>query len=481
MADEQPTEKKITIPQVPPVETQHQITVANRLLSYTATTGIIPLKDEDKDEITAGIFFTAYTLNDVADTAARPLIFVFNGGPGSSSVWLHLGAIGPKRVKMQDEGWMPAPPFRLEDNPSTWLDLADLVFIDPVGTGFSRAADPEKKKDFWSVENDLKSVGDFIRLYLTRYKRWHSPLYLAGESYGTTRAAGLAGYLFDRGIAFNGLLLISTVLNFQTISFDQGNDLPFMLFLPTYAAPAWYHRLLPPDLQQKSLVDFLAEVEAWAETDYTVALSKGDRLTAGEREAVIQKLALYTGLEPRFLDYTNLRVRDQHFFKELLRSKKRTVGRLDSRFTGIDRLYVTETPEFDPSMTAIFPPYTAMFNQYVRESLGYETDATYEILSISVNQAWQWDRGKFPDTSESLRSATSKNPFMKVFLALGYYDLATPHFATEYTLSHMDLDPSVRSNFVTAYYEAGHMLYLDVPSLTRLKSDVSQFMQGIPS
>jgi len=481
MADEQPTEKKVTIPQVPPVETQHQLTVANRLLSYTATTGIIPLKDEDKDEITAGIFFTAYTLNDVADTAARPLIFVFNGGPGSSSVWLHLGAIGPQRVKMQDEGWMPAPPFRLEDNPSTWLDLADLVFIDPVGTGFSRAADPEKKKDFWSVENDLKSVGDFIRLYLTRYKRWHSPLYLAGESYGTTRAAGLAGYLFDRGIAFNGLLLISTVLNFQTISFDQGNDLPFMLFLPTYAATAWYHRLLPPDLQQKSLVDFLTEVEAWAETDYTVALSKGDRLTAGEREAVIQKLALYTGLEPRFLDYTNLRVRDQHFFKELLRSKKRTVGRLDSRFTGIDRLYVTETPEFDPSMTAIFPPYTAMFNQYVRESLGYETDATYEILSISVNQAWQWDRGKFPDTSESLRSATSKNPFMKVFLALGYYDLATPHFATEYTLSHMDLDPSVRSNFVTAYYEAGHMLYLDVPSLTRLKSDVSQFMQGIPS
>jgi len=481
MADEQPTEKKVTIPQVPPVETQHQLTVANRLLSYTATTGIIPLKDEDKDEITAGIFFTAYTLNDIADTAARPLIFVFNGGPGSSSVWLHLGAIGPQRVKMQDEGWMPAPPFRLEDNPSTWLDLADLVFIDPVGTGFSRAADPEKKKDFWSVENDLKSVGDFIRLYLTRYKRWHSPLYLAGESYGTTRAAGLAGYLFDRGIAFNGLLLISTVLNFQTISFDQGNDLPFMLFLPTYAATAWYHRLLTPDLQQKSLVDFLTEVEAWAETDYTVALSKGDRLTAGEREAVIQKLALYTGLEPRFLDYTNLRVRDQHFFKELLRSKKRTVGRLDSRFTGIDRLYVTETPEFDPSMTAIFPPYTAMFNQYVRESLGYETDATYEILSISVNQAWQWDRGKFPDTSESLRSATSKNPFMKVFLALGYYDLATPHFATEYTLSHMDLDPSVRSNFVTAYYEAGHMLYLDVPSLTRLKSDVSQFMQGIPS
>jgi carboxypeptidase C (cathepsin A) len=471
-------QKKPEIPETPPVETQHQVTVGGTLLKYTATAGIIPLRDEEKNEITARIFFTAYTLNDVEDTSARPLVFVFNGGPGSSSAWLHLGAIGPQRVKMQDEGWMPAPPFRLEDNQHTWLGMADLVFIDPVGTGYSRAANADKKKEFWSLENDLKSVGEFIRLYLTRYKRWHSPLFLAGESYGTTRAAGLAGTLFDHGIAFNGLVLISTVLNFQTIEFEHGNDLPFVLFLPTYAATAWYHRRLPPDLQARSLRDVLAEVEAWAETEYTVALAKGDRLTGDERAAVIDTLARYTGLEARFIDYSRLRVRDRHFFKELLRDQQRTVGRLDSRFKGVDRLAVAEAPEFDPTMTAILPPYTAMLNQYMRDKLGYETDLKYEIISSDVGKDWQWDRGKFPDTSEPLRSAVAKNPFMKVFLAMGYYDLATPHFATQYTLSHMDLDPAVRDNFQMAYYEAGHMLYLDLASLAKFKEDVTGFIQA---
>jgi carboxypeptidase C (cathepsin A) len=471
-------EKKPEVPETPPVETQHEITVDGTVLTYTATAGIIPLRDEEKDENTARIFFTAYTLNDVGDTSARPLVFVFNGGPGSSSAWLHLGAIGPQRVKMQDEGWMPAPPFRLEDNQHTWLGLADLVFIDPVGTGYSRATNSDKKKDFWSLENDLKSVGEFIRLYLTRYRRWHSPLFLAGESYGTTRAAGLAGYLFDRGIAFNGLVLISTVLNFQTIEFEQGNDLPFVLFLPTYAATAWYHQRLPPDLQAKSLQDVLAEVEAWAETSYTVALAKGDRLTGDERTALIEKLARFTGLEPRFIDYSRLRIRDRHFFKELLRDQQQTVGRLDSRFKGVDRLAVSETPEFDPAMTAVLPPYTAMLNQYLREELRYETDLKYEIISADVGKEWQWDRGKFPDTSEPLRSAVAKNPFMKVFLAMGYYDLATPHFATQYTLSHMDLDPTVRGNFRLAYYEAGHMVYLDFKSLGKFKADVTGFIQA---
>lgn len=479
MADEKDTgQKKPEIPETPPIKTQHQATVGGRTLAYTATAGMIHLKDEDKAETTARIFFTAYTLNGVEDTAARPLVFVFNGGPGSSSAWLHLGAIGPRRVKMQDEGWMPAPPFHLEDNPHTWLDLADMVFIDPVGTGYSRAADPDKKKEFWSVENDLKSVGEFIRLYLTRYKRWHSPLFLAGESYGTTRAAGLAGYLFDHGIAFNGLVLISTVLNFQTLEFEHGNDLPYVLFLPTYAATAWYHGQLPPDLQAKRVQDVVAEVETWAETGYTVALAKGDRLTGEERAAVIGTLARYTGLSPDFIDQGNLRIRDRHFFKELLRAQKRTVGRLDSRFKGIDRSGVTETPEFDPSMSAILAPYTAMLNQYMREELHYETDARYEILSFDVSRGWEWDRGKFPDTSEPLRSATAQNPFMKVLVALGYYDLATPPFATEYTLSHMDLDPSIRDNVKMAYYEAGHMLYLDITALTKLKADVTGFVQS---
>jgi carboxypeptidase C (cathepsin A) len=469
---------KINIPDTPPIETQHQTTIDGQTLHYTATAGMIPLKNEDKDEITAGLFFTAYTLNGVDDTSTRPLVFVFNGGPGSSSVWLHLGAIGPRRVIMQDEGWMPAPPFRLADNLYSWLDLADLVFIDPVGTGYSRAADPEKKKDFWGLENDLKSVGEFIRLYLTRYKRWHSPLFLAGESYGTTRAAGLTGYLFDHGIAFNGLVLISTVLNFQTISFEQGNDLPYVLYLPTYAATAWYHQKLPPELQKKSLEEVLAEIEEWAETEYAVILAKGDRLTEDERRAVIEQLARYTGLTPQFIDYCNLRIWDRRFFKELLRDQKRTIGRLDSRFKGIDKLAVTETPDFDPAMSAILPPYTAMLNQYMRDDLGYETDARYEILSFDVNRSWEWDRGKFPDTSEALRSAVSQNPFMRVLVAMGYYDLATPHFATKYTLSHMDLDSTLRANFEATYYEAGHMLYLDLASLTSFKQDIARFMQS---
>ncbi len=470
--------KKRSLRLEPPVETQHRITINGEALDYTATAGMLPLNDPQTDEAVASIFFTAYTLNGVADTAKRPLVFVFNGGPGSSSVWLHIGALGPKRVKMQDEGWMPAPPFRLEDNPHTWLDRADLVFIDPVGTGYSRAADADKQKEYWSLENDLKSVGEFIRLYLTRYGRWHSPLFLAGESYGTTRAAGLAGYLYDQGIAFNGLVLISTVLNFQTIDFEQGNDLPYVLFLPTYTATAWYHKRLPEALQQKPLRDVLDEVETWAQTEYIVALAKGDRLSDNERDAVIQRLARYTGLDATFIAYANLRVRDRHFFKELLRDDWRSVGRLDSRFTGIDKLNVAETIEHDPAMSAIVPPYTAMFNQYMRSELGYETDTKYEILSLEVNKSWQWDRGKYPDTSEPLRSAVAKNPYMYVLVAMGYYDLATPHLGAEYTLSHMDLQPSRRDNFTLTYYEAGHMFYLDVASLEQFKQDVAAFMDG---
>jgi len=272
-------------PEVPPVQTQHSLTIGGKTLQYTATAGLMPLRKDDEDEpdVEAHIFFTAYTLDAVADPAQRPLVFVFNGGPGSASVWLHLGALGPRRVQMQDEGWMPPPPYRLVDNDHTWLDFADLVFIDPVGTGYSRAAKKDLNKNYWNLEGDLKAVGEFIRLYLTRYQRWESPLYLAGESYGTTRAAGLAGHLFERGIAFNALFLISTTLNFQTIRFERGNDLPFVLFLPTYTASAWYHGKLPDDLQQRPLADVVAEVEAWAETDYAAALAKGDRLTDDEQ------------------------------------------------------------------------------------------------------------------------------------------------------------------------------------------------------
>ena len=378
---------------------------------------------------------------------------------------------------MLDDGRMPAPPYELVDNEESWLDQTDLVFIDPVGTGYSRPAKPELGKKFWGLQGDIASVGEFIRLYLSRYQRWGSPLFLVGESYGTTRAAGLAGHLIDKGVAFNGIILVSTILNFQTARFTKGNDLPYVLFLPTYTATAWYHQRLPADLQNKPLRAVLDEVEKWALGDYTVALAKGDRLPAADRQAAVDALARYTGLDKRFLDNSDLRIEIQRFDKELLRDQKRTVGRLDSRFEGIDALAAGERPDFDPSMAAIRPPYTALFNDYVRGALGYKSDLTYHILGGGIGP-WEWGTNNgFADVSESLRSAFAKNPHMKLLVAKGYYDLATPYFAAEYTLSHMGLDPSLRANIRTREYEGGHMMYIDKKELAKLKRDAVDFMR----
>src|SRR6266513_1245756 len=290
-----PTERPGPSPEESPVITKHEIRVGGRTLRYTATTGMMPIKSRD-GETEARMFFMAYTLDDGGLRGRRPLTFSFNGGPGSASVWLHLGAIGPKRVPMNADGTMPAPPYQLVDNEFTWLDQTDLVFIDPVGTGYSRAVRPELASKFFCLQGDIESVGEFIRMYLTRYERWTSPLFLAGESYGTTRASALSGYLIDRGIAFNGIILISTVMNFETTNFAPGNDQPYVMFLPSYAATAWYHKKLPGDLQKKSVQQVVAEAEKWAATDYTLALERGDRLAAQERQDTIAKLSRYTGL-----------------------------------------------------------------------------------------------------------------------------------------------------------------------------------------
>jgi carboxypeptidase C (cathepsin A) len=459
----------------PPVVTHHTIDLNGKPLRYTVTTGLMPLRN-DGGEVEASIFFMAYTRDDAGPVADRPLMFSFNGGPGSASVWLHLGALGPKRVRMREDGAMPPPPFRLEENPHTWLDRTDLVFIDPVGTGYSRPAKPESGQKFWGLKGDIASVGEFIRSYLTRYARWSSPLFLVGESYGTTRAAGLAGHLIDQGIAFNGILLVSSILQFQTALFRPGNDLPYVLFLPTYTATAWYHRRLPADLQG-DLGATLAEVEGWALGPYAAALAKGDALIAEERQEVVARLARYTGLAESFVANCDLRIEIQRFCKELLRDERRTVGRLDSRFKGIDSTAAGENPDFDPSMAAIRPPYTAAFNDYVRTQLGYETDRPYHILGSGIKTPWQWDSdNRYAETGEALRDAMARNPHMKLFVASGYYDLATPYFATEYTLAHLSLDPTLRANVTTAEYEAGHMMYIDVRELARLKSDVAAFL-----
>jgi carboxypeptidase C (cathepsin A) len=459
----------------PPVVTQHE----TGGLRYTVTTGRLPLKD-DEGEIVAQVFFVAYTLDGGAPD--RPLMFTFNGGPGSPAIWLHLGAVGPKRAPMYEEGVLPPPPYRIEDNPASWLEFADLVFIDPVGTGFSRARTPKEAEKYWSVKGDIESVGEFIRLYLTRYQRWLSPVYLAGESYGTTRAAGLAGHLVDRGISFAGLVLVSSILNFQTARFSRGNDLPYVLFLPTYAATAWYHNRLVGDLRE-SLERTVEEARAFAAGAYAQALAKGVSLPEEERAQVLDGLVRLTGLTSKFLDLADLRINIHDFCKELLRNERRTVGRLDSRVKGLEDYAKghAQRPDHDPSMTMLMAPYLAAFMDYVRRDLGYETDLEYQIFG-GIKNPWDWGSAGegHPDTSEALRAAVAKNAYMKVFVASGYYDLATPFFATEYTLDHMGLHPAQRAAFTLRYYEAGHMMYVKPQCLADLRDDVRAFVEAPP-
>jgi len=454
-----------------PVVRQHQITLGARTLEYTTTTGMMPIRNA-AGEVEAHIFFMAYTLNGVADRSKRRLMFSFNGGPGSASVWLHLGALGPKRIKMMDDGAMPAPPYHLEVNAQTWLDETDLVFIDPVGTGYSRATKPELNRKFHGVQGDIESVGEFIRLYLTRYERWLSPLFLVGESYGTTRAAGLSGYLVEKGIAFNGICLVSTILNFDTVRGGRSNDINYVMHLPTYASTALYHKKTTGDLRK-----LLPEVEAFAIGPYQEALAKGDSLPPAERKAIAAKLARYTGLDARFIERAELRIELQEFMRELLREENLLVGRLDSRLTGPGPRNSDHRAEFDPSMTAIRPPYTAAFNHYVRAELGYKNDDVYHILGGGVG-AWDWGTsGTLTDVSDSLRQAFAKNPHMKLYVGQGYYDFATPYFAAWYTLDHMGLHPSVRKSIRTHTYESGHMYYIHVPSLAAMKNDISSFLK----
>ncbi len=471
------TEKKddFVFEEEQPVVTKHELKLGSSVLKYTATTGRMPIKN-DKGEIDAQMFYVAYVKSGARDKSKRPVTFVFNGGPGSPSVWLHLGALGPVRVDMGKDGFMPAAPYKLVDNKHTWLDATDLVFIDPVGTGWSRAKNSDVSKKAWSLDGDIESVGEFIRMWLVRNERWSSPLFLAGESYGTTRAAGLAGYLVDHGIAFNGIVLISAILQFQTARFVQGNDLPYILFLPTYTAGAWYHGKL--DKSFKSLDDALNKARAFANGEYANALLQGDRISGKDYDAMVKKVAKFTGLDESYVHNCNLRVKIQGFCKELLRDEHRTVGRLDNRFKGINKNVLGEEFDHDPSMSGIMPPYTACYNEYVRGTLGYKTDLPYEIFK-GIKEPWNWGSAGegHPDTSEHLRKALSKNPHMKVHVASGYYDLATPFFATEHTLAHMGLDPEVEGNFSISEYESGHMMYIHEPSLRKFKTACAKFIK----
>ena len=430
----------------------------------------------DAGETEAQIFFVAYTAENPPAGRPRPLMFAFNGGPGAAAVWLHLGTMGPRRVEMLPDGRMPAPPFRLVDNEFSWLDRADLVFIDPVGTGYSRAAKPELTAKFSAVRADVETMGKFIRLYLGRYERWKSPLFLVGESYGAFRAAGLAEYLAEHGVALNGTILVSSIMNLQTTSFDQGNDLPYMLFLPSYTATAWYHNKLAPTYQA-DLDKTLAEAEEWAATEYLTALAKGDRLAPEARRRVADRLAAFTGLDPGYVENRDLRIDSRSFVRDLLRDRSQFVGTMDSRFTAAN-LEPAASSGFDPTVAIIRPPYTAMVNSYLREELGYRSDLEYFVLGGGIGH-WDWEaKNSYADTSENLRTTFAKNPYMKLFVASGLFDLATPHFATDYTLSHLGLTPALQKNMTVRRYRAGHMMYLDAGSLSALKKDIGEFMDS---
>lgn len=468
-------------------ETTHTVRIAGEDVAYDATAGRLILKEEEGKK-KASFFFVSYTRNDVSELATRPIVFSFNGGPGSSSVWLHLGALGPRRVLLDDEGMPLPPPGRLVDNEHSILDVADLVFIDPVGTGFSRAIPGEDAKSFHHFTKDIEAVGEFIRIYLTRHQRWGSPKFLAGESYGTTRAAGLAGHLYNRhGITFNGLLLISSILNFQTAGFDastgtfrRGNDLPYVVFLPTYAATAWFHNRLGAKDQKRPMRDLLDEVEQFAATDYATALFQGDALPEQQYRKVARRVARYTGLSETYVTRYDLRVEILRFCKELLRDQRRTVGRIDARYTGIDRFTDGDAFESDPSIDATMGAYTSALNAYMRDELEYESDLPYEVLSNETWQNWDYEdfKNAYVDVSETLRETISRTRFMKVFIANGYLDLATPYFATEYTFNHLGLDESLRANVAMKYYDAGHMMYVHVPSLRRLATDMRGFLES---
>jgi carboxypeptidase C (cathepsin A) len=473
----QSASKDTDSPDLPLSITKHQITVNGRPLSYTATAGYTVIRDEE-GKAKANIFFIAYTRDNVSNPAARPITFAFNGGPGSSSVWLHMGALGPRRVLMTDLGEALRPPYKVVDNEFTWLDETDLVFIDPVMTGFSRPAVGVDKKEFTGYEEDIRSIGDFIRLYTSRAGRWASPKIIAGESYGTTRAAGLSGYLQDRyGLYVNGIVLISAILNFQTAEFESGNDLPFVLFLPTYSAMAWYHKKLSPEFT--ALKPLLDEVQQFALNEYSQALTKGDALTASERSITLDKLHRYTGLSKEYLERTHLRIYDNRFSKELMRSDKKTVGRLDGRFTGLDLDQAGEYAEYDPSYnTAIYGPYSAGINDYLKRELQYNNDLPYEILTGRVSP-WNYGnvQNKYLNVAETLRQAMIRNPYLKVHICNGYYDMATPYFATDYTVNHLFLDKSLRGNISQTFYEAGHMMYIHKPSLVQMRKDIAAFFK----
>lgn len=462
-------------------QTTHKAKINGSTVKYSVHAGDTYLKD-DKGEPTASVFSISYIREDVDNRSQRPLLFVFNGGPGSSSVWMHMGLFGPKRIVLpSDASKVGAPPYPIENNADSLLDIADLVFIDPVGTGYSKPLADTEGKEFWGVKEDAQALAEFVRLYITKHKRWNSPKYLAGESYGTTRAAAMVGELQEGwgSIDLNGVMLISSILDFQTGDFTDGNDLPYLTFLPTYAATAWYHDAVPDKSQYDSLESFLAKVKAFALDEYATVLLKGELASEEAKSSVVDTLHAFTGLDKTYIKQTDMRINEFYFMKELLRDRGDVVGRLDSRYLGKDAVQVSSRFEADPSSYAIDGAYTAALQHYMATDLDVLREEKYNVLSGDVFRNWNWQMGSsarsqgFLAMTPTLSRAMRQNKDFRIFIANGYYDLATPFFATEYSMNHHGID---KSRLTMEYYDAGHMMYIHQPSLEQLTDDLRQFV-----
>jgi carboxypeptidase C (cathepsin A) len=457
----------------PTAVTRHSVSVDGQTIDYTATAGYLDMKD-NKGKSVAHMFFIAYTKDGVTDKHKRPVTFAFNGGPGSASVWLHMGAVGPRRVELNDKGVSPAPPYHLVNNGNTWLDQTDLVFIDAMSTGYSRADKGEDPNQFHGYVNDIKSVGNFIRLYTTQYDRWNSPKFILGESYGTTRAAGLSGYLQDNyNMYLNGIILVSSVLNFQTISFSAGNDQPYIFFLPTYATTAWYHKMLDAQLQNKTVEQIASQVKHFAEGAYAHALFEGNTITEQDKNRIIDSLHRYTSLPVAYLRRANMRVPAFRFFKMLLRDSAKVIGRYDSRFTGEDIDPLSGTMQYDPSNANISGSFVGAFNAYIRDELKFKTDVDYKAMA----NVWPWDYAKnqYLNVAPTLHEAMTKNKYLHTWVVCGYYDMATPFAAAEYVVDHMGLTPKQSQRTQLTFYKAGHMVYISKNTIAKLHQDAVRF------
>jgi carboxypeptidase C (cathepsin A) len=479
----QVTIRPVTIPSGPPGDpktwpdlqektsaTRHTIRVGGQSVAYTATAGTLVLRD-DNGKALASFFYVLYTRDNVTDVTSRPIFYSFNGGPGTASIWMHMGFTGPRRVVYDDDGFMVRPPFRLSDNEHSIIDVADIVFIDPVGTGFSRMAPGQDPHRFHGIVDDIAAMGDFIRVFTARHGRWKSPKYLIGESYGTTRASGLVGYLQSQHqMYFNGVVLVSMT----NLGVERGVDVGYATALPYMAATAWYHKKLPADLQARPLEAVLREAEAFAMGDYLSALARGGLLSGDERTTIARQVARFTGLSAEFVTRGNLRVERGRFWKELLRDRGLTVGRLDSRYTGLDRDTAGETYEGDPAMWNWDGPFAAALHIYFKDELKWETDDKYYVWG----DVRPWRQDPDPRVGEMLRRAMTQNPFLQVLVLAGYYDGATDYFSAQYTMSHLDLSGALKPRIHFAFYESGHMMYLKNSELARSKRDLVRFVEG---